>query len=125
MEIKDLKDFKQFFLDKRKELLLELKEIELDIDGDDTDKIQGQIIGNTIKALSLLNNKKINLINLALERIEAGTFGICEECECKIGIKRLMARPEATLCISCAEKLELNAKFFSKTKKVSEESEEQ
>ena len=120
----ELKDFKQLFLDKRQELLIEKKEIELDIEGDDTDKIQGQIIGNTIKTLSSFNDRKIKAINLALERIERGSFGVCEDCEEKINIKRLMAKPEATLCISCAEIAELNEKFYSKDKRISEENEE-
>ena len=40
-------------------------------------------------------------IEEALERIEGGTFGICEVCEGPIGEKRLEARPVTTLCISC------------------------
>ena len=39
----------------------------------------------------------------ALERIDNGTFGICEECDEPISIKRLEARPETTLCIRCKE----------------------
>lgn len=37
----------------------------------------------------------------ALERIEDGTFGICESCEEEIGAARLRARPVTTLCIDC------------------------
>lgn len=40
-------------------------------------------------------------IREALERIENGTYGICEECGQKISEKRLMARPVTTLCIDC------------------------
>lgn len=40
-------------------------------------------------------------IDEALERIENGTFGICEGCGAKIGMKRLEARPVTTLCIEC------------------------
>ena len=42
-------------------------------------------------------------IRLALERMEDGTFGICENCEEPISPARLEARPEATLCIDCKE----------------------
>ncbi|WP_127717316.1 TraR/DksA C4-type zinc finger protein [Halobacteriovorax sp. HLS] len=45
-------------------------------------------------------------IDAALARIEAGSFGECEECAEEIGIKRLRARPTAELCINCKEELE-------------------
>ena len=45
----------------------------------------------------------IKKIDEALVRIEEGTFGLCEACEEDIEIKRLEARPTATLCISCKE----------------------
>ena len=45
-------------------------------------------------------------IKEALERIENGTFGICEECGEKISEMRLHARPMATLCIDCKHEQE-------------------
>jgi RNA polymerase-binding protein DksA len=38
-------------------------------------------------------------IEHALERIDEGTYGICERCGSQIGRERLLARPAATLCI--------------------------
>jgi DnaK suppressor protein len=40
-------------------------------------------------------------IREALERIDDGTFGICEECGEEISEARLRARPVTTLCIDC------------------------
>ena len=42
-------------------------------------------------------------IELALRKIDDGTYGVCEECEDTIALKRLQARPEAPLCIQCKE----------------------
>lgn len=42
----------------------------------------------------------------ALGRIEAGTYGICEECQGKIPVKRLEAYLGAELCVSCKAKQE-------------------
>jgi DnaK suppressor protein len=42
-------------------------------------------------------------IEHALRKIEEGDYGICEECEETISLKRLQARPEAQLCIQCKE----------------------
>ncbi len=41
-------------------------------------------------------------IDAALQRIEAGTFGICEGCGDSIGSQRLRALPEARLCLGCS-----------------------
>src|SRR3972149_1888875 len=50
--------------------------------------------------------KLIAKVNEALERIEDGTFGICEVCGGQIGEKRLEARPVTTLCIECKQEQE-------------------
>ncbi|MDI6688592.1 MAG: RNA polymerase-binding protein DksA [Desulfobacterales bacterium] len=46
-------------------------------------------------------SRLIKKIKKALERIKDGTFCICERCGEKISMKRLKARPVATLCIEC------------------------
>jgi DnaK suppressor protein len=45
----------------------------------------------------------LSKLDLALKKIEDGTFGICEVCDEPIGKKRLEARPETSLCIKCKE----------------------
>lgn len=45
--------------------------------------------------------KLLKKIEKALKKIEEGTYGICEACGVEIDEKRLIARPEATLCIDC------------------------
>ncbi len=52
------------------------------------------------------DRKLINKINEALERIDDGTYGICEQCGQEISIPRLKARPVTTLCIECKSKQE-------------------
>jgi DnaK suppressor protein len=42
-------------------------------------------------------------LDMALRKIEAGTFGMCDICDEAIGKKRLEARPETSLCIKCKE----------------------
>jgi DnaK suppressor protein len=56
--------------------------------------------------------KLLAKIDDALQRIENGEFGICEECGKDIGIKRLKARPVVTLCIECKTKQEEEEKKF-------------
>jgi len=52
------------------------------------------------------DRKLINKINAALERIDDGSYGICEMCGEDISIPRLKARPVTTLCIQCKSKQE-------------------
>ena len=55
--------------------------------------------------------KLINKIQEALNRIDGGTFGICEVCEEDISEARLKARPVTTLCIDCKMEQEKKERF--------------
>jgi len=50
--------------------------------------------------------KLIAKMREAIQRIDNGTYGICEACGGEISEKRLMARPVTTLCIDCKTKQE-------------------
>ncbi len=58
--------------------------------------------------LGLIENEQDTLdqVRAALKRIEAGTFGTCEECGDLIAKPRLQALPYTKHCIQCARKLE-------------------
>jgi RNA polymerase-binding transcription factor DksA len=58
--------------------------------------------------LGLLENNEQTLeeVAAALERIEQGSFGRCEECQKTIPHARLEALPYARYCIACARKLQ-------------------
>ena len=57
--------------------------------------------------------KLISKIDQALLRIKNGTYGFCEETAEPIGLKRLMARPVADLCIAAQEKHEKEEKVYA------------
>jgi len=57
--------------------------------------------------------KLISKIDSALKRIMDGTYGFCEDTGEPIGLKRLMARPVATLSIAAQEKHEKEEKVFA------------
>ena len=57
--------------------------------------------------------KLISKIDSALKKIKDGTYGFCEETGEPIGVKRLMARPIATLCITAQEKHEKDEKVYA------------
>jgi DnaK suppressor protein len=69
-------------------------------------------------ALELRNRdrerKLIKKIEETIGKIDAGEYGYCESCGIEIGLKRLEARPTATLCIDCKTLDELREKQIAK-----------
>ena len=57
--------------------------------------------------------KLISRIDTAIKKIQEGTYGFCEETAEPIGLKRLMARPIANLCIAAQEKHEKDEKVYA------------
>jgi len=62
------------------------------------------------KGFHLMNRETdyVNFLNLALERINSGEFGICSVCDGKIPEERMMEVPNATKCVTCKEDEKLN-----------------
>lgn len=58
--------------------------------------------------------KLIKKINETITKIDAGEYGHCDSCGVEIGLKRLEARPTATLCIDCKTLDELREKQVAK-----------
>lgn len=57
-------------------------------------------------ALAANANSMLEQTERALERLEAGTYGLCENCGQPIGKARMQAFPRATLCVDCKQKQE-------------------
>ena len=67
----------------------------------------------TVEMRSLARSRKlIEKIDAALNRLKEGTYGFCEETSEPIGLKRLIARPIATLSIEAQEKHEKEEKIY-------------
>jgi len=70
------------------------------------------LIQNDLK-LTLIGSqmRNISALERALIRLRTGTFGICHECEEPISEKRLIVKPESTLCIDCQQKMEKKSRL--------------
>lgn len=68
-------------------------------DKDDNATEVDQYTGNVSVEVTLENN--LQEVIEALERIEKGTYGICENCKKEISVERLKANPSARTCIEC------------------------
>ncbi len=107
MEREKLQYFKELLLKKREEILKDVQETlkNLEEGAENLPDALDQAARETNLALGLRlrdrEQKLLKKIEKALQKIEEGTYGICEACGAEIDEKRLMARPEATLCIDC------------------------
>ena len=68
---------------------------------DPTDRASLESDRNFLLRIKDRERKLIMKVKEALDRIDNGTFGICESCGKPISEKRLMARPVTTQCIDC------------------------
>lgn len=104
-----LKRFKKLFEEQKANVLYNDRIIRADFEVSTDDRMDDvdQASSDVEQSLRMrLRNREMLLlkkVDEALKRIEEGTFGMCQSCENDIEIKRLEARPTATLCIACKE----------------------
>jgi len=112
--------FKKKLIEWRNEIVesntkgLYLNEVDREISSAD---IVDQASSQTEKTVEMRTlNRQIKLlskINKAIKKIDYDTYGYCEETGEPIGVKRLIARPIATLSIEAQEKHEKNEKIYA------------
>jgi DnaK suppressor protein len=78
---------------------------------DPTDRAALESDRNFMLRIRDRERKLIVKIKEAIERIDSGTYGICEMCGEEISEARLKARPVTTLCIECKRKQETEEKL--------------
>ena len=107
---KELKKFQELLEEKRKVVLERARQMlsegmVLDANDlpDEMDLAASEYIQSFEFRLRGREKSLLSKLDLALKKIEDGSFGICEICEEPIGKKRLEARPETSLCIKCKE----------------------
>ena len=107
---KELKKFQELLEEKRKVVLDRARQqlsegMVLDANDlpDEMDLASSEYIQSFELRLRGREKSLLSKLDLALKKIDDGSFGVCEICEEPIGKKRLEARPETTLCIKCKE----------------------
>jgi DnaK suppressor protein len=115
----DLKRFKEDLEEKRKQIIENAKDTlaeDMTLDANDLPDEMDLASSEYLQSLTfrLRGREKVFLekIDRALNKIDDGTFGACEECGEEINIKRIEARPETTLCIKCKEEQERAEKDY-------------
>ncbi len=114
-----LKKFRDLLESKRREIIKKAQQTldeDMTLDANDLPDEMDLASSEYLQSFTfrLRGREKVFLdkIQKALEKLEAGTFGVCDECGERISLKRLEARPETTLCIRCKEDQERVEKDF-------------
>ncbi|EQC51916.1 TraR/DksA family transcriptional regulator [Bacteriovorax sp. DB6_IX] len=121
MEKKELEYYKEKLLKLKTEILnngvirrkedLEISSDDLPDEADIATAVINQQVTFNMRAREM---EKLRNIEFALQRIEEGTYGHCDECDDPIGKKRLENQPWADLCITHAEEREREENRFKK-----------
>jgi len=113
MKKETLEFYRKRLLKMRENILNKAKKLKEDSYNLGTDGIQdmADAASNTYNAdilMSISDNDLTLLkdIDNSLDKLNKGTYGICEECEEKISEKRLEANPVARYCITCKRQME-------------------
>jgi len=80
--------------------LSELSSLELNDEGDHASANNNSMVESAIVEQQ---QKELKEIEVALNKIANGEYGICEMCEDEIGFQRLKVKPHAVYCIDCRE----------------------
>ena len=130
MKKKDLSQYKKVLDEEKKKILRHLEtlssssEQELDTSsasGDSVDLASLEINQANLQKIGKRETYLLKKIDLALKKIEDGTYGECEMCGEPIAPARLMARPVAQLCIDCKTFQESQERKFTQRERVEEE----
>lgn len=113
LDKKAIAKFRKILLKEREQIVGDVKQIvesskEMGQDGIQDIGDEAANMYNKQVLLSLNENERIRLkeVDESLDRIENGTYGICDECGGPISLKRLEVRPVAKYCVPCLTKLE-------------------
>jgi DnaK suppressor protein len=113
LDKKTIAKFKKILLKEREQIVGDVKQMvesskEMGQDGIQDIGDEAANIYNKQVLLSLNENERMRLreVDESLDRIENGSYGICEECGGPISLKRLEVRPVAKYCVPCLTKLE-------------------
>ena len=132
MKKKDLDKFKKLLLEEKKKVLRHLEALSESSEeelatssGDSVDIASLEINQASLQKIGKRESYLVKKIDLALSKIENGTYGECESCGEEISVARLTARPVAQLCIDCKTDQENDERRYSTREQVADGEEDE
>ena len=104
-----MEEIRKILLEEKEKIGVEIKSKQLnlsDIERDVGDEVDNSMVEQERELNLLLQDREkqhLEAIEEALQRIETGEYGFCDECGDQIDQKRLMVIPLAQLCITCQQ----------------------
>ena len=104
-----MEEIRKILLEEKEKIGVEIKSKQLnlsDIERDVGDEVDNSMVDQERELNLLLQDREkqhLEAIEEALQRIETGEYGFCDECGDQIDQKRLMVMPLAQLCITCQQ----------------------
>ena len=104
-----MEEIRKILLEEKEKIGVEIKSKQLnlsDIERDVGDEVDNSMVEQERELNLLLQDREkqhLEAIDEALQRIETGEYGFCDECGDQIDQKRLMVIPLAQLCITCQQ----------------------
>jgi DnaK suppressor protein len=77
-----------------------------DVESSPLDRATVRLLNDLTREAAGHHAAEVQVLRHALAKFEDGSYGLCEECGQPIGASRLLARPEARLCIACQTRAE-------------------
>jgi DnaK suppressor protein len=114
----DLVRFKKIFVEQRQQLLMNFTVVDEQLmvnpeDKDEVDQANADVEQHIRMQLKNRETFTLRKVTEALKKIDDGSYGECDSCGEQIELRRLQARPTATLCIACKEEEEkINASML-------------
>ncbi len=108
---------KKLLMTRRREILEQVAHLEAEGEEleqrfiEPIDAAQKEDLARLVHKLDERGKEEIEEINLAIDKMESGSYGICELCGKSIPFKRLKALPVTRLCRNCAQKYEESQKL--------------
>jgi DnaK suppressor protein len=125
---KDLDNFRSILHEEKRKIMRHLEELSDSAEselssgsGDSVDIASLEINQASLQKIGKRETYLLKKIDLALGKIDDGTFGECESCGEQIAVARLMARPVAQLCIDCKTEQENQERRYSSKERGSQE----
>ena len=114
-----MEEIRKILLEEKEKIGVEIKSKQLnlsDIERDVGDEVDNSMVEQERELNLLLQDREkqhLEAIEEALQRIETGEYGFCDECGDQIDQKRLMVIPLAQLCITCQQNEERHGNINS------------
>ncbi|MEA2100598.1 MAG: RNA polymerase-binding protein DksA [Campylobacterota bacterium] len=113
MQESELKYFKEILESRKTQIMSNITGVNNELDqlsslelNDEAD--HASVNNNSMIEIAIVEQQKqeLNEIDVVLEKISNGDYGVCEMCEDLIGFQRLKVKPHAIYCIDCREIVE-------------------